>query len=203
MRIWTLATCCLLGAVLSLTLNGADTDALQLTNQEGERFQRKIDEITKNGSAFPVSPKKTVVSENELNSYLAFNGKDTIPQGLSDPQVTIVGEGRLAGRIFVNLDDFKRQRPSGGFMDPLNYLSGRVPIAARGVLRTREGKGQFEFSSADIRGIPLPKPVIQELVTFFSRTPENPRGFDLDAPFDLPARIRELLINSGQAVVVQ
>ncbi|HET8562971.1 MAG TPA: hypothetical protein VFM35_03745, partial [Candidatus Binatia bacterium] len=140
---------------------------------------------------------------SEVNSYLGFNMKDKIPQGLRHPQITIVGEGRLAGRIFVDLDDFKRQRSSGGFMDPLNYVSGRVPVAARGVLRTREGKGQFELSSADIRGIPLPKPVVQELVTFFSRTPENPRGFDLDAPFDLPARIRELLINRGEAVVVQ
>jgi hypothetical protein len=49
----------------------------------------------------------------------------------------------------------------------------------------------------------LPKPVLQELVTFFSRTPENPKGFDIEAPFDLPAKIREVVISKGEAVVVQ
>jgi len=44
---------------------------------------------------------------------------------------------------------------------------------------------------------------VQELVTFFSRTPENPRGFDIDAPFNLPAKIREVVVNQGEAVVVQ
>jgi hypothetical protein len=71
------------------------------------------------------------------------------------------------------------------------------------VLRTRDGKAQFQLGSAEILGVPLPKPILQELVSFFSRTPEQPRGFDLDSPFDLPAKIRELPINQGQAIVIQ
>jgi len=189
--------------LLTLSLSGSDTDGLQLSKENGDQLQRKIEEITKNGSTVPVSPKNTVVSEGEVNSYLAFNVKDKIPHGLAQPQVTILGESRLVGRILVDLDEFKRQRRSRGFMDPLNYVSGRVPVTARGVLHTREGKGKFQLGSAEIQGIPLPKPIIQELVTFFSRTPQNPRGFDLDAPFDLPARIRELVINRAEAVVMQ
>jgi hypothetical protein len=49
----------------------------------------------------------------------------------------------------------------------------------------------------------LPKPLLQELVTFFSRTPDNPNGFNIDAPFNLPAKIREVVVNRGDAVVVQ
>jgi hypothetical protein len=52
-------------------------------------------------------------------------------------------------------------------------------------------------------GFPLPKPVLQELVSFFTRTRENPAGLNLDAPFNLPAKIRELIINRAEGVVVQ
>jgi hypothetical protein len=76
-------------------------------------------------------------------------------------------------------------------------------VTARGVLRTNNGKGQFQLESAEILRVPLPKPILQELVSFFSRTPENPDGFDIDEPFDLPARIRAIVINKEEAVVVQ
>ena len=190
--------------LMAVSLAGSNTvAAIQLSKQEGDRLQRKIDEITKNGSAVPVKARRTPVSEAEVNSYLAFNAKDKIPQGLTDPEITIVGDGRLAGRILVDLDEFKRHRSSQGFMDPLSYISGKVPVTAHGLLRTQEGKGQFRLESAEILGVPLPKPILQELVTFFSRTPENPEGFDIDTPFNLPAKIREIMINKGEAVVVQ
>ena len=190
--------------LMAVSLAGSNTiTAIQLSKQEGDRLQRKIDEITKNGSAVPVKARRTPVSEAEVNSYLAFNAKDKIPQGLTNPEITIVGDGRLAGRILVDLDEFKRHRSSQGFMDPLSYISGKVPVTAHGLLRTQEGKGQFRLESAEILGVPLPKPILQELVTFFSRTPENPEGFDIDAPFNLPAKIREIMINKEEAVVVQ
>jgi hypothetical protein len=44
---------------------------------------------------------------------------------------------------------------------------------------------------------------LQELVTFFSRTKENPRGINIDEPFILPAKIREVLVNRGEAIVIQ
>jgi len=78
-----------------------------------------------------------------------------------------------------------------------------VPLTARGILRSKDGKGEFQLISAEIHRIPLPKALVQELVTFFSRTQENPRGIYIDEPFNLPAKIREVIINQGEAVVVQ
>jgi hypothetical protein len=193
----------LLTILLTLTLSGFHSHAAPLSKQEGDQLQRKIEAIEKNGLVSPVPAKKTPVSESELNSYLNFNLREKIPQGLSKPEVNLLDSGGVAGRIYVNIDEFKRQRGTRGFMDPFSYLSGEVPVTARGVLRTRDGKGQFQLGSAEILGVPLPKPILQELVSFFSRTPEQPRGFDLDSPFDLPAKIRELPINQGQAIVIQ
>ncbi len=193
----------LLIGCLALSLNGSNTAAIQLSRQDGDRLQRKIDDIANNGSVVPVRPKKTPASESEVNSYLAFNAKNKIPQGLTNPEIAIVGNGTLAGRVLVDIDEYKRHRPPQGFLDPLNYISGQVPVTARGVLRAREGKGQFELASAEMGGVPLPEPVLQQLVAFFSSTPQNPQGFDMNAPFNLPAKIREVLIGKGQVVVVQ
>jgi hypothetical protein len=192
----------LFGLVI-LSLAASSTAAVQLSKEQGDRLERKIEEITRNAAMEPVRSKRTQMSELEVNSYLNFNLREKIPRGLTNPQITIAGDGQLAGRVFVDIDEFKRQRNSAGILDPLNYISGQVPVTARGVLRTREGKGQFQLGSAEILGVPLPKPILQELVTFFSRTPENPHGINIDAPFNLPAKIREIVVNRGEAVVVQ
>jgi hypothetical protein len=189
--------------VFALSLSGENTQAAQPSKEDGDRLQQKIDEIARNGAANPVAPKKTSVTENEVNSYLTFNLKEKLPRGLTSPEVTMVGAGSLAGRVLVDFDEFNRQRKARGFMDPFSYLSGKVPVSARGLLRTTNGKGQFQLESADVRGVPLPKPLVQELVRFFSRTAENPQGIDIDAPFALPANIREIAVNRGEAVVVQ
>jgi hypothetical protein len=176
---------------------------LQLSREQGDRLARKIEEINKTAGAEPVRSKRTPMTDPEVNSYLAFNVKDKIPRGLANPEIRTIGDGQLAGRVFVDMDEFKRGRSSGGLMDPLSYISGQVPLTARGVLSTRNGRGQFQLISAEIHGVPLPKPIVQELVSFFSRTAERPNGFNVDEPFNLPARIREVAVNQGEAVVIQ
>ena len=193
----------LLAVALILCLNTLNGRAGSVSRQEGDRLQQKIDAIVKNGELSPVPAKKTPVFESELNSYLNFNLREKIPPALSQPEVTLLGNGELSGRVYVDIDEFKRQHGTGGLMDPFSYLSGQVPVTARGVLRTGEGRGQFQLSSAEIYGVPLPKPLLQELVTFFSRSQEHPQGFDIDSPFDLPAKIREIAIAQGKALVVQ
>jgi hypothetical protein len=200
MRRLQLGTLCVLATVALWT---ATTRAVQLSRQLADSFQQKIDMVVKNGAANPVRPRKTPIAEGEVNSYLAFHLKEKIPKGLADPQVTILGNGALAGRAMLDLDEFKRGRQSGGVIDPFNYMSGKVPVTARGVLRTSDGTGRFQLQSAELSGVPLPKPIVQELVTFFTRTRENPKGFDLDAPFSLPAKIRDIASQTGEAVVIQ
>ncbi len=191
-----------LGAA-ALSLLVSITAAVQLSKQDGDRLARKIDEIANNGAAEQPKPKRTPVSESELNSYLNITIKDKIPRGLTSPEITMLGNGALAGRVLVDLDEFNRGRGAQGFADPLSYLSGKVPVTARGVLRAENGKGRFQLGAAEIHGIALPKQVVQELVSYFSRAPDNPRGIDIDAPFDLPVKIRAIAVEKGEATVTQ
>lgn len=177
--------------------------ALTRSRADGDRLQRKIDDIAANGSARTPKPKITPLSESEVNSYLAFNVRNQIPRGLAQPEISMVGNGTLTGRVLVDMDEFKRGRDAQDFLDPLNYISGQVPVTARGVLRAENGKGRFQLASAELMGVTLPRQLVQELVGYFSRTAENPRGFDLDAPFDLPAKIRRIEIKPGEALIAQ
>jgi hypothetical protein len=51
--------------------------------------------------------------------------------------------------------------------------------------------------------VTVPKAVLQELLTFYSKSPENPAGISMEAPFELPARIREIRVGAGTSTVVQ
>lgn len=182
---------------------GSSPVTAQLLRDAGDRLQHKIDAIAQNGASHPTRAMKTTITETEVNSYLAFNVKDKIPKGLTNPEIHMLDGAQLTGRIVVDIDEFNRGRQSNGFMDPLSYVSGKVPVTARGTLRSSAGKGQFQLASAELMGFPLPKPILQELVSFFTRTRENPAGFNLDAPFNLPVKIREVIIDRGEAVIVQ
>ena len=109
----------------------------------------------------------------------------------------------LSGRAVVDLDAVRKAKNPTSLLDPMNYLMGRVPVTATGVLKTSNGVGHFALESASVGGVPIPKLILQEIVTYYSRTADNPSGVSLDDPFALPARIREIQVERGQAIIVQ
>jgi hypothetical protein len=193
----------LAGALLGLAPLAAQG---RLSKQDAERFQSKLTQIVEFGNAAPraaaAQPRTIPVTDAEVNSYLRFMAADQIPVGIVEPLLNALGEGRVSGRAVVDLDAVRKQKQRG-WLDPVGYLSGRLPVTAAGRLITKDGKGQFQLESAEISGVTVPKAVLQELVSYYSRTPENPAGIDMDAPFELPARIREIRVGSGSSTVVQ
>ena len=189
-------------AIVTAASVGIRSDAT-LTKRDADSLLRKLVQINENAIVPRAkSARATTVTEPEVNAYLRYHARGEIPAGVTDPYVTIVGAGRLQGRAVVDLDAVRRQKKRG-WLDPLGYLTGRVPIEAKGVLQTSEGVGRFTLDSASVGGVPVPKVVLQELVSYYSRRPENPAGVGLDDPFELPARIREIQVGTGQAVVIQ
>jgi hypothetical protein len=176
-------------------------DGLSLA--ESGRLQQKIAAIAGlSGAAARPPAVRTAVTETELNSYLKYALGDQMPPGVTDATVSMEGAGRLSGRAIVDLSRAREGR-SGGVFDPLTYLSGRLPVTATGVLHTRNGTGTFELESASVSSVPIPKSVLQEIVTIYSRSASRPEGLKLDSPFALPAGIREIEITPGGAVIVQ
>jgi hypothetical protein len=196
-------TCCFCAVPLAIFVQTSGRAATGPTREGAQSAKQKVAAIA-GFAERPVSrPQLTTVTEQEVNSYLAFEVADQIPPGVVQPEVTIVGDGRLSARAVVDLDAVRRQNGQRGLFDPLNYLTGKVPVSATGVLRAANGMGQLELETAAIGPVPVPKLVLQEIVGYYSRTAEKPSGIVLDDPFNLPARIREIRVEPGQAVVVQ
>lgn len=177
--------------------------AASISKQDAERLQGKIARITENAQARRPVSLRTSITEEEVNSYLTYALARNLPIGVTDPYVTIEGDGRLFGRAIVDLNRVRAERPSGGFSDPFAYLGGKAQIAARAALYTSRGTGRLELESTTVSGVPVPKFLLQALVSYYTRTPEDPDGISLDDTFRLPAGIREIEVGKGQAVVVQ
>ena len=178
-------------------------EAATVSRQNAETFSKKVTLIRLNAEAGKPTARKTPVSQDELNSWFTYSATPHLPSGVSQPQITIVGDGRLAGQAIVDLDALAKRRSSGGTFDPWSLVGGRVPVNVTGILHTRDGKARFEVQAAEISGLPVPTTLLHELVSFYSRTPDHPEGVRIDDTFSLPSQIREIQVGQGQAVVVQ
>jgi len=206
MRSWTIrypnVVALSLVALSAIAVGGLSADTGP--SMEGARSaKQKVAEIAQFADRPVRQPHRTTVTEHEVNSYLRFEAGAQIPSGVVDPAITIVGAGRVSGRVLVDLDAVRKQNSQRSLFDPMSYVTGRVPVTATGILKASNGVGRFEFENAAIGPVPVPKLVLQEIVSYYSRTPEKPAGIALDDPFTLPAGIREIVVQAGRAVVVQ
>ncbi len=148
------------------------------------------------------APVRTVLTETEINAYLFWNGNDVLPVGLTEPRIRLAGDGRVLADAIVDLTAIRNQRERG-WLDPLAYVGGQMAVVATGVIRARDGFARIELGSVTIGDVSVPKSVLQELVTYYTRSAESPNGVSLDEPIALPAAIRELTVGKGEAAVVQ
>jgi hypothetical protein len=173
------------------------------SKRDADLLKQKVATITAFGDRPSKQIRRTSVTESEVNAYLGYDGRSQLPVGVVDPAVSILGTGRLSGRAVVDLDAVRRAKASQSWFDPTNYLTGKLPVTATGRLQTSNGVGRFELESASVGGVPVPKLLLQEIVSHYSRSAQNPSGINLDDPFALPARIREIQVERGQAIIVQ
>ena len=190
---------------VALAAGAVDISAqARLSKQDATRFAAKLAQIEKNS----LTPRRggaarsTQVTDTEVNAYLRYLAGSQIPVGIAEPDLRGAGNGRVTGRAVVDLDAVRTQKMRA-WTDPLGYLMGRLPITAAGTLTTSNGTGRFQLESAEISGVTIPKSLLQELLSYYSRTPENPDGINMDEPFELPAGIQEIRIGQGTAVIVQ
>jgi len=189
-----------LSAVVCLALLAllVTAEAVNTSRPQSDSFAKKLAIIKQHAANSPKTARRTTVTEGELNSWFVYRAPPLLPVGVKDPSVTVVGNGKLVGVVTVDLDDVGKSK-SGAW----NVLGGRVPITLSGVLRTKDGKGQFDLQSASLSGVPLPKFLLQEIVAHYTRDEDRPNGIRLDDPFDLPASIRQIDVGQGQALIIQ
>lgn len=193
-----------LGGLLATNFACATADTTpQPIKDDRERLKEKVDGIIANGELDPVPAQATSFTEAELNAILTGRASEWIPNGIGEPQVRLLGNNRVSLRVIVDIDEFRRQRKRRGNLGPLNFFGGKMPALVRGDLIANHGKGQFKLHSTEINGLPLPRALALELLSTYTKSKRNPEGFDVEKPFDLPAKIRQLQITAHEVVVIQ
>lgn len=168
-------------------------------------MQAKIERIAAAAEApraATAPPLHTQISEREINAYLALEGPELLPAGIAMPRAQLGDAGRVRARAVVDLDAVRSARERSPF-DPLAYLAGAVEVVATGRFEANGGEGVIRYESATVGGVAVPKTVAQELLKFYTSTPERPQGFAFDEPFALPGGVRAVSVERGAVTVVQ
>jgi hypothetical protein len=191
-----------------VAVTGATLIAQDTATRDAASMKAKLAAIAERGAApkagrtRPAGSTTTRFSDREVNAYFKIHGPEFLPPGLESPQITIGEGGRVSARATVDLDVALKTGERSLF-NPLSWLSGKTEIVAAGVLRGVEGQGTLQVATATLGGVPVPVTVLQELVYYYTRTPENPQGLDLSKPFELPSGIRSIETRTGEATIIQ
>lgn len=175
--------------------------------RDNEKMQRSVAAITSRANTPAVkgkvpAPLRTTFTDKEFNAWLLGDGKDNVPVGIVQPTVTFLAANRINAKAIVDLDAVRKSKPRG-MLDAMNLLSGLVPVTLTGTLTGQGGMGTFDVESAQLGTWPLPRSVLQELIAYYSKSPDYPNGITLGKPFPLSAEVKQLLIARGTATVVQ
>jgi hypothetical protein len=188
---------------LLLALGIGATTADVLTPQLADAFAKKIILVQKQAEQKSPKDRPTTFTQAETNSYLKYQAGDLLPTGLTQPEITMLGQGRVAGKAIVDLDVVRQKQSSGGWFDPTSYLTGKLLVTASGRIITGDGKGRFELASAEVSGITIPKSFLAQMVNYFTRTADNPKGSSIDDTFELPTAIRSIDVEQGRFITHQ
>jgi hypothetical protein len=189
-------------AIATIALSSA-LFAAPLTKQLSDAFAKKIILVQKMSGEKAAKDRPTTFTQDETNSYLKFGAGELMPTGLTQPEITMLGQGKVSGKAVVDLDIVRQKQSSGSWFDPTSYLTGKLPVTASGRIVTWDGKGKFELETAEITGVPIPKSFLAQMVNFFTRTADNPKGSSIDDTFELPAKIKRIDVEQGRFVTHQ
>lgn len=173
-----------------------------LSAQLADAFDKKLTDVRLGKPADPKG-RTTRFLETELNSFLKFKGAGILPVGLTDPVFTLQAGSRVTARAVVDLDVIRQKKSSGGWFDPTSYITGKIPLTATGTLSTGDGLGRVEIERIEMSGVPVPRTLLQQILTFYTTSPEHPDGTRLDDTYELPANIRRVDVAPGRFTVVQ
>lgn len=189
--------------LVTLTVTAAVVSAQALTPQLGGAFEKKVVLVQNQAGQKAAKDRPTTFTQAETNSYLKYNAGSLLPVGLTQPEVSLLGQGKVSGKAVVDLDVVRQKQSSGGWFDPTSYLTGKLPVTATGRIVTWDGKGKVELESAQVSGVTIPRSFLNQMVNFFTRTADNPKGSTLDDTFELPANIIRIDVEQGRFVTHQ
>jgi hypothetical protein len=184
-----------LGLVFSLVTAGKLRSAA--ANPAAESLQRKLDRIQSNGALAHPRPLTTVMTEQEINAYVA-SGRVQLPKGVQS--VRFSGQpGVIDSWARVDFDQLTAGQRSANPL--LSMFSGVHDVAVTAHGSGAGGVGNVHIDSVALDGVQIPDFALQMFVNHYIK-PKHP-NLGIDNRFQLPDRIDTAVVGNHQLTVTQ
>jgi hypothetical protein len=148
-----------------------------------DSMQTKLDHIRQNGQQAHPDQAPTVMTEEEVNDYIA-SGRIVMPQGVKKLRM----EGRtgvVTAFLNVDFDEIRAGQKSANPM--LSIFSGRHDVRVEADASGTGGQGKVSVRDVSIDGFSVPRMALEYFVSKYI-TPKYP-NVGLDSQFQLPDKI--------------
>jgi len=190
-------SCIFASLILLCASLGAANPASSKDNAALARCERKLDHVEANGRSVHPNQTPTVLTEQEVNAYLASDQIE-LPGGVES--VNLQGEpGIVNGTARI---DFDKVRAGARSSNPLlEIFSGIHEVVVNTHAHAAGGQGYVHVDSVSLDGIGVPRFVLQLFVEKYLE-PKNPQ-IGLDSRFALPDRIDTATVGQHQITLTQ
>jgi hypothetical protein len=131
-----------------------------------------------------------VVSERELNAYIAYRIETEQEEIMKELRLKLLPENRVEGKIFIDL--------SGRSV--LGFLKPQMNVYFAGMLETEGPKVRVRFESLFL-GEQRIQPVLLDMIIRTISKIENTEPVSIEDWYDLPYGIRKMETRAGELVV--
>jgi len=166
-------------------------------NSAASSADAKFRHIEENARRTPPDPAPTVLTEREINAYLA-SGRVQLPVGVRSVSFTGLN-GIMNATASVDFDAITAKSRSSNPL--LSLFSGIHDVHAVAHASGSGGQGQVHIDSIDLDGTAIPRIALQFFVDHYIR-PKYPE-VGLDSVFALPDRIDTARIGDHQLNLTQ
>jgi len=160
-------------------------------------LQRKLNHIRENAKPAHCDQTPTVMTEEEINHYLA-SGRVKLPRGVE--QIGFQGQsGVVTARAIIDFDEIASGQHSSNPL--LSIFSGTRTVWVEADASGAAGQGKVHVRSITLDGVDIPRIALEFFLSRFV-TPKYP-SVGMDSEFRLPDRIDTASIGYHKLIVSQ
>ncbi|HZE81692.1 MAG TPA: hypothetical protein VE604_12390 [Candidatus Polarisedimenticolia bacterium] len=162
-----------------------------------DSMQAKLDHIQANGEQAHPDQAPTVMTEEEVNDYIAA-GRIVLPQGVK--KLKMEGRGGVV-TAFLNVDFDEIRAGQNSFNPMLSIFSGQHDVQVEADASGSGREGSVHVRNVVIDGITVPKMALEYFVSKYI-TPKYP-NVGIDSQFQLPNKIDIATVGYHKVTVTQ
>lgn len=138
-----------------------------------------------------------VISERELNDFIAAAIEINKPQGLRKMVMNLQDNNLFYARAFIKAEEIPLDGAAGKVLKSM--FQGDQLVEAEGRIRIIQNKMECNLDKTRINGMPIPSSLASELASVLIQA--RPPHINIKEPFDLPYGISNVRIEKSRLIV--